>query len=231
VTRDIYGNSSFVNVIATNVSVATSNQTITMTAGSAYGQIATGTLNIQYNLPDATTCYLGQQYQFCNTSTGTLTVKLHDGTTVNGVLPAGGLCLVTCTDNGTTNGAWITTHTIPDTVNTWGVTGLTTGSQITSTVTTGTAPLVVASTTPVANLSIGGNAATATALNSTAVASSGITMNTNKLLGRNTAAVGAIEEITLGTNLSMAGTTLNAAGGGATGPAINLYQAQFLGGL
>ena len=36
--------------------------------------------------------------------------------------------------------------------------------QITSTVATGTAPLVIASTTPVANLSIGGNAGTTTAL-------------------------------------------------------------------
>lgn len=42
--------------------------------------------------------------------------------------------------------------------------GITTPAQITSTIATGTAPFVVASTTPVANLSIGGNAATATIL-------------------------------------------------------------------
>jgi hypothetical protein len=42
-------------------------------------------------------------------------------------------------------------------------------------------------------------------------------MNTAKLLGRSTALSGAVEEITLGTNLSFAGTTLNASGaGGAT---------------
>ena len=41
-------------------------------------------------------------------------------------------------------------------------------------------------------------------------------MATGKLLGRNTASTGAIEEITLGTNLSMTGTTLNATGGGST---------------
>lgn len=46
-----------------------------------------------------------------------------------------------------------------------------------------------------------------------AVGSSGLTMNTARLLGRSTAAVGAIEEITLGTNLTFSGTTLNAAGG------------------
>lgn len=38
-------------------------------------------------------------------------------------------------------------------------------------------------------------------------------INTARLLGRGTAAVGDIEEITLGTNLSLTGTTLNAAGG------------------
>ncbi len=41
-------------------------------------------------------------------------------------------------------------------------TGSVTGSQLVSSVSTGTAPIVVTSTTPVANLSIGGNAATAT---------------------------------------------------------------------
>lgn len=38
-------------------------------------------------------------------------------------------------------------------------------------------------------------------------------MSTAKLLGRNTAGTGAVEEITLGTNLSLSGTTLNAASG------------------
>lgn len=41
-------------------------------------------------------------------------------------------------------------------------------------------------------------------------------MATNKLLGRGTAGTGSIEEITLGTNLSLSGTTLNATGGGAS---------------
>lgn len=43
-------------------------------------------------------------------------------------------------------------------------------------------------------------------------------MATNKLLGRATAGAGAIEEITLGTNLSFTGTTLNAAGGAPSAP-------------
>ena len=39
-------------------------------------------------------------------------------------------------------------------------------------------------------------------------------MATNKLIGRGTAGTGVMEEITLGTNLSFAGTTLNATGSG-----------------
>jgi hypothetical protein len=39
-------------------------------------------------------------------------------------------------------------------------------------------------------------------------------VNTNKLVGRGTAGVGVMEEITLGTGLSLTGTTLNATGGG-----------------
>lgn len=39
-------------------------------------------------------------------------------------------------------------------------------------------------------------------------------MATNKLIGRGTAGTGVMEEITLGTNLSLTGTTLNASGGG-----------------
>ena len=39
-------------------------------------------------------------------------------------------------------------------------------------------------------------------------------MATNKLLGRGTAGTGVVEEITLGTNLTLTGTTLNASGGG-----------------
>jgi len=48
----------------------------------------------------------------------------------------------------------------------------------------------------------------------------------NRLLGRATAGAGVIEEITLGTNLSYTGTTLNAAGGGAT-PGGSSTQIQY----
>jgi len=53
-----------------------------------------------------------------------------------------------------------------------------TGETLVSTVATGTAPFTVASTTPVANLSIGGNAATAT-LATTATTATNVTTNAN----------------------------------------------------
>ena len=49
-------------------------------------------------------------------------------------------------------------------------------------------------------------------------------MATNKLIGRGTAGTGVMEEITLGTNLSFTGTTLNAAGGGTPGGADTQVQ-------
>src|SRR3972149_5896551 len=50
----------------------------------------------------------------------------------------------------------------------------------------------------------------------TAVTLSGDVSTNNRLLGRATAGAGDVEEITLGTNLSISGTTLNASGGGVT---------------
>jgi hypothetical protein len=48
------------------------------------------------------------------------------------------------------------------------------------------------------------------------ITSSGLTMNTARLLGRGTAGVGAVEEIVIGSGLTLTGTTLSAAGGGIT---------------
>ncbi len=80
-------------------------------------------------------------------------------------------------------------------------------------------------TTGIADLTVTGTTTLATALSGlakltsgvisavTAITSSGLTQATGKLLGRNTAGTGAIEEITLGTGLSMTGTTLNVSAG------------------
>lgn len=53
------------------------------------------------------------------------------------------------------------------------------------------------------------------------ITSSGYTMNTGKLLGRSTASSGAIEEITVGSNLTLSGGTLSASGGGGASAPVN----------
>jgi hypothetical protein len=50
-------------------------------------------------------------------------------------------------------------------------------------------------------------------VNTGLITSSGLTMNTARLLGRGTAGVGAVEEIVIGSGLTLTGTTLSAAGG------------------
>ncbi len=83
---------------------------------------------------------------------------------------------------------------------------------------------------------VAGGSGTVTDVSATApITSSGGTtpdistsMSTNKLIGRGTTGTGIFEEITLGTNLSLTGTTLNASGGGGGGGCINdVTTAQF----
>ncbi len=86
-----------------------------------------------------------------------------------------------------------------------------TGTQLISSVSTGTAPLSVTSTTPVANLSIGGNAATAT-LATTATAATSATTATNVAGG----AAGSIPYQTGSGATSLLATASGVLVGGAT---------------
>lgn len=52
----------------------------------------------------------------------------------------------------------------------------------------------------------------------------GLTMNTGKLLGRSTAGTGALEELTVGTGLSLTGGTLSVSGGTPAMTSINNQQ-------
>lgn len=58
--------------------------------------------------------------------------------------------------------------------------------------------------------------------NSGAIGSSGLTMNTARLLGRTTAGAGAPEEITVGSGLSIAGGVITATGGSGTVTSIDI---------
>lgn len=88
--------------------------------------------------------------------------------------------------------------------------------------TTGTASNVTG-TVAVANGGTGGATAADARTNlgaaaSGAVTSSGLTQSTAKMLGRSTAGTGAVEEIAVGSGLSLSGGTLSATGGGGSTP-------------
>jgi len=64
------------------------------------------------------------------------------------------------------------------------------------------------------------------------ITASGLTQNSGKLLGRSTTAVGSVEEITIGSGLSLSGGILTASGGGGGSSAgLNLYNQQTFGGF
>lgn len=101
--------------------------------------------------------------------------------------------------------------------------GISAGTTRTLTVpnASGTIALTSTSLQTSSNLSDVANTATARtnigAAASGAVGSSGLTMSTSRLLGRSTASTGAVEEITVGTGLSLSAGTLTATGGGGGG--------------
>ena len=128
--------------------------------------------------------YVGKMYIVANNSNATVNFIANGGTGV--AIPAGATKVIYCTGltasfSEAINSMTLTSGSIDNVaigIITPAASRFTTvaaSGQITSTVVTGTAPLVVASTTPVANLSIGGNAATAT----TASLASTVTTNAN----------------------------------------------------
>lgn len=86
--------------------------------------------------------------------------------------------------------------------------------------------LGTAATTAAADYATAAQGTTADTAVQPADAVTTLNMATARLLGRSTAAAGAVEEITLGTNLSFTGATLNAAGGGGS-PGGATTQVQF----
>src|SRR6201996_5688651 len=129
-----------------------SNITLTTSQAQNFFQVLTGTLtgNILYILPAT-----GGQFFIINNTTGPYTVTVVNNSSGTGIIVSQGSQQYVASD--------------PDNNTIYGVTpsslslnSLSVSGQITSTISTGTAPFIVSSSTPVANLSIGGNAATAT---------------------------------------------------------------------
>lgn len=155
------------------------NITVNSTQGQNFFQTLTGTLtgNIKYILPAQ-----GALYFIRNNTSGAFTVTVVNDASGTGVVVTQGSSQLLASNPDTT-----TVYSLVP--STFGATTFT--GQITSTVTTGSAPFVVASTTPVANLSIGGNAATATSLSGTlgvSAGGTGATTLTGLVVGNGTSA-------------------------------------------
>jgi hypothetical protein len=130
-----------ISLIDTNTTQVARNLRLNITESGA-GIGYTGNLILGSN------CQIEKLYLVNNNTTATKTIKNTTGTGI--AIPAGKSMFVF-------NNAVNVVEAVNSAIS-MAVTGAVSGSQITSTVATGTAPLVVASTTPVANLSILGNA-------------------------------------------------------------------------
>jgi hypothetical protein len=144
--------------------------TTTLTVASSVQQFFTGTLNQTLVMPVASTMNVGMYFIVNNNSTGTITIKTSALTDIV-VLPANMTVNITCILNsGTTPASWDVDYSGFTYITGTGSAVMSTGStlanatitgQLTSTLASGTAPLVVASNTLVSNLNaeyLNGNA-------------------------------------------------------------------------
>lgn len=183
VLRDANANIVYNNEAPGYTNTVTAAGTTTLTAASTRYQHFSGTTTQTLKFPDETTVPAGLGYIVDNDSSANVTVQDSAGNTLATAVP-GGAGWIYSLSNSAATGNWAGYILPPGNsatgLITWGTAGLNLASsyiqgvttlnmsgQLTSTVATGTAPFVVASTTQVANL----NAATAgTATNATNVA-------------------------------------------------------------
>jgi len=183
VLRDANANIIYNNEAPGYTNTVTAAGTTTLTAASTRYQHFSGTTTQTLKFPDETTVPAGLGYIVDNDSSANVTVQDSAGNTLATAVP-GGAGWIYSLSNSAATGNWAGYILPPGNsatgLITWGTAGLNLASsyiqgvttlnmsgQLTSTVATGTAPFVVASTTQVANL----NAATAgTATNATNVA-------------------------------------------------------------
>jgi hypothetical protein len=183
VLRDANANVTANNFFVGFTSTPSAGATTVLTVASTQYQLITGSASQTFQLPNATTLVNGATFTFNNNSSAG-TVSINNGAvspTLLTTVGSGGYVTLILLDNSTQAGSWDYHFQAPSNT-TWGTNTFTTGSAIVSTQTvqgtrlistiaTGTAPLTVTSTTPVANLSIGGNATTSTNLSGGAIGS------------------------------------------------------------
>ena len=217
----VLGVATSTNVRPGYSTTATAAGTTTLTVNSTYLQFFTGTTTQTVQLPDVTTLVLGHQFYIRNNSTGLVTITSSGGNTVR-ILAAGTRCMVTCIAiTGTTAASWSANY-----LGAIGADGKSLSYNNTLTLagtdgTTMTFPsgsgtvLTADSTATVTNKSIAGSQLTG------AYTAAGMTMATARLLGRTTASSGAVEEISIGSGLTLSAGSLSASGGGGSGCIIS----------
>jgi len=162
VVKDANSNITTNSIFEGYSSVVAAGTTITLTASSVPNYVVTGSGGQTFQLPDATTLPNGTNFTFNNNqSSGAITVNNNSATLIVSV-PSGSFVDVSLISNATAAGSWDYHAGIPSGTS-WSTNTLSTGSAIVSsqtvqgtrlisTIATGTAPLTVASTTAVANL-------------------------------------------------------------------------------
>lgn len=85
---------------------ATAAGTTTLTTASLYQQFFTGSTTHSVVMPVTTTLYIGQKWRIVNNSSGVVTAKTSDSTTIYAI-PAGGDVIITCVlASGNTAASW-----------------------------------------------------------------------------------------------------------------------------
>jgi len=93
------------NIQGGYTTTATAAGTTTLTSGSTFLQVFTGSTTQTVVMPDATTLVAGMQYQVTNNSTGVVTVNKNGGTLLK-ALAANTSAIFTVTDISTSAGGW-----------------------------------------------------------------------------------------------------------------------------
>lgn len=145
VQRDVNGNATANNFVSTTTTIQSSGTSnLILTAGSARIQKVIGSNSLTITLPNATTLYSGQIFEFnCNT-TQTVTI-VNTGSTTIATAISGSYPYLICTDNSTVNGVWDVHWLMPASA-AYGTAGLNVTGNITATTNVSAGTLIAGST-------------------------------------------------------------------------------------
>lgn len=220
VARDANGNTHANNFESATTGFAAVG-TITLTAASSRVQVpSSGSGTCTIVLPDATTLSIGHIFEINNNGSAIATIQQNGGGTLI-TMPSGSYIVVILTSNSFSAGQWDYHWLMPSTAK-YGTAGLTVTGTITATSTIGGSNLSGTNTgdqtiTLTSDVTGSGTSSFATTIANNAVtyAKMQAVSATSKLLGSSSTTT-PVQEITIGTGLTLTGTTLTAAGTGGT---------------